>query len=352
MKNKWFFYCLHLLFWAFTSWLIISSFSITGHMVNIENGIVSDTISRSDELIWFFSIGQPFFALYFYLQIFLTKKRVKQKKLIALAWQSLLLTGLFYILYMAVVYFIFPKHIHILWFPSLWYGIFIFYIIISISYGFIHAWIQTEKDKKQLEISTKKAELNLLRAQLHPHFLFNTMNNLLAMVDQQHNPKLAKSIDTLSSLLRYVVYENKEPKVTVAKEIRFVKDFVALHLLRYEEDEIDYKITTTGQYNQQLIEMSILLSFVENAFKHGVQPELDSFIHITIDISKNNRILFAIENSKHPKLSNEQIGGYGIQSTKDRLQLAYPNKHQLNIKENNTTYSTTLNLQTDESNLS
>jgi len=346
MKNKWVFYCLHLLFWVFTSWLIIASFSITGHIVNIDEGIVSSSITRSDELIRFFSIGQPFFAMYFYLQIFLTKKHAKQKKLVTLAWQSLLLTGMFYGLYMAVVYFIFPEHIHILWFPSLWYGVFIFYIIIAIAYGFMYAWMQTEKDKKQLEIVNKQAELNLLRAQLHPHFLFNTMNNLLAMVDQNHNPKLAKSIDTLSSLLRYVVYENQQAKVSIENEIQFIQDFASLHLLRFEEDEIDFKIEIIGQNNQQLIEMSILLCFVENAFKHGVQPEVDSFIHIVVDVSKSNRLLFTIENSVHPSLDNQQIGGYGLQATKDRLQLAYPSMHQLDIEVTEVRYTVTLTLHT------
>jgi sensor histidine kinase YesM len=349
MKNKWVFYSLHILFWIFTSWLIIASFSITGHMVNIVDGNVSDTISRSDELIWFFSIGQPFFALYFYLQIYLTKKHAKQKNLIALIWQSLLLMGLFYGLYMTVVYFIFPEQIHIIWFPSLWYGIFIFYIIIAIAYGFIDAWNTTEKRKKQLEISNKEAELNLLRAQLHPHFLFNTMNNLLAMVDQEYNPKLAKSIDTLSSLLRYVVYENQEPKVLLIKEIQFIKDFAALNLLRFEDDEIDFKITVTGQNDQQPIEMSILLSFVENAFKHGVQPEKKSFIYISIDTTQTNELVFKIENSIHSQKMNLEKGGYGLQATKDRLQLAYPNKHQLTLKKDSKTYTATLNLQTNES---
>jgi len=346
MKNKWVFYSLHLLFWAFSSWLIIASFSITGHMVNIDAGIVSASITRSDELIWFFSVGQPFFALYFYLQIFLTKKRAKQKKLMVLAWESLLLTGLFYAIYMSVVYFFFPEHIHILWFPSLWYGIFIFYIIIAISYGFIHAWTQTEKDKNQLEIVNKQAELNLLRAQLHPHFLFNTMNNLLAMVDQQHNPKLAKSIDTLSSLLRYVVYENQQAKVPIAKEIQFIQDFAALHLLRFEDDEIDFNFDIIGQNDEQLIEMSILLCFVENAFKHGVQPEVASFIHIVVDVSKPNLLLFTIANSVHPSLDNQQIGGYGLQATKERLQLTYPSVHQLDIKSTKERYTITLHLHT------
>ena len=349
MKKNWVLFTLHMLFWIFTSWLIVASFSITEHMVTNNNGIITDDINRSDELIWFFSIGQPFFAVYFYLQLFLTKKLVKLGRIKALILKSLLLIVLFYSTYFAVVYSFFIGQVHVLWFPSLWYGIFIFYIIIAIAYGFIDAWNATEKIKKQLEISNKEAELNLLRAQLHPHFLFNTLNNLLAMVDQEQSPKLAKSIDTLSSLLRYVVYENQEPKVTIAKEIQFIKDFSALHLLRFEDDEVDFRITILGNYDQQLIEMSILLSFVENAFKHGVQPETASYIYITIDIAKPNEIIFTIENTMHTEKMPFEKGGYGLQATKDRLKLAYLNEHQLDITENSNQYSVKLKLNTNES---
>ena len=349
MKNKWVIYCLHFTFWIFTSWLIIASFSITEHLVTNNNGIITDDIERSNELIWFFCIGQPFFASYFYVQFFLTNRLVKQRKIKEMLLKTVLLIGLFYCIYLAVVYFFFIDQIHILWFPSLWYGIFIFYIIIAIAYGFIDAWNTTEKIKSQLEINTKKAELNLLRAQLHPHFLFNTLNNLLAMVNQEDNPKLAKSIDTLSSLLRYVVYENKEPKVTICKEIQFVKDFAALHLLRFEEDEIDFRISILGSYDQQLIEMSILLSFVENAFKHGVQPEMSSYIYINIDITQPHKIKFKIENTIHSQKMILEKGGYGLQATKDRLNLAYPNTHELFIEEKSNQYNVTLKLNTNES---
>ncbi|TGV04733.1 sensor histidine kinase [Flavivirga rizhaonensis] len=350
MERKWIFFSLHLLFWLLTSWLIISSFSIVQHIVDIDDGAITDNIQRSDELILFFSIGQPFFALYFYLQIYLTKKLVNDKKIVELVWKTALLIILYYALYLTVVYFFFIESIHILWFPSLWYGIFIFYIVISIAYGFIVAWSRNEKDKRQLEIANKQAELNLLRAQLHPHFLFNTMNNLLSMVNQVQNPKLAKSIDTLSNLLRYVVYENNESRVTIAKEIQFIRDFAELNLLRFEEDEVDFKLEVIGQNDQQSIEMSILLCFLENAFKHGIQPEAKSFIHIGIDVSKKQELLFVINNSVHPALEGSQFAGYGLQATKDRLQLAYPNGHTLSIQETKKSYSVTLKIDTDERN--
>lgn len=350
MEKKWIIFSLHLLFWLLTSWLIISSFSIIEHMVNIEDGVITNDIHRSDELILFFSIGQPFFALYFYAQIYLTKKLANDKRIVELIWKTALLIILFYALYLAVVYFFFIEIIDILWFPSLWYGIFIFYIVISIAYGFIVAWSRNEKDKRQLEMSNKQAELNLLRAQLHPHFLFNTMNNLLSMVDQDQNPKLAKSIDTLSNLLRYVVYENNESHIPISKEIQFIRDFSNLNLLRFEDDEVDFKLDIIGQNDQQPVEMSILLCFVENAFKHGIQPEVKSFIHISIDVSKKHELLFVITNSVHPAIEATRFAGYGLQATKDRLQLAYPNAHTLNIQEAKKKYSVTLKIDTDERN--
>ena len=346
MKKKALFISMHLLFWIFTSWLIVASFSITEHLVTNNNGIITDDIERSDELIWFFTLGQPFFALYFYLQLFLTKNLVRLDKIKILIWRTIALIAAFYFIYLAVVYFFFINQIHILSFPSLWYGIFLFYFIIAIAYGFIDAWNYTEKKKKQLEINNKEAQLNLLRAQLHPHFLFNTLNNLLAMVDQIQNPKLTQSIETLSSLLRYVVYENQEPKVTLAKEIQFIKDFAALHLLRYEENEIDFKLTITGNYNQQLIEMGMVLSFVENAFKHGLQPETPSFVYIVINMEKPNEVSFTITNSIHSQKIIFEKGGYGLQATKDRLSLAYPNAHQLEIEHNKHQYTVSLKLNT------
>jgi len=95
-----------------------------------------------------------------------------------------------------------------------------------------------------------------------------------------------------------------------------------------------------------LIEMSMLLCFVENAFKHGVQPEVPSFIHILIDLSKPNNLLFTIKNSVHPSLKNQQIGGYGLQATRERLRLAYPSLHQLDIKSSKDHYTVTLTLYT------
>ncbi len=339
-----------MLFWMLSSWLIVYSFSITGHLVEIREGVITGDIDHSDSLIRFFMIGQPFFAIYFYTQFYLIQKLKEKPNIFPLVIKSILLAVLFLGLFNGVVILFFENYIHLIWFPSLWYGIFIFYATIAVGYGFVKVWFTIEQDKKQLEILNKQAELNRLRSQLHPHFLFNTMNNLLAMVDQKNNPKLAQSIDKLSGLLRYVVYDNKSNRVTIAKELEFIRNFSELHLLRFEDEEIDFNITSKGAFDQQYIEIGILLCFVENAFKHGVQPEFKSFIKIEFDFSHSDYLYFKIKNAIPPKLNPEQTGGYGLKATKERLALAYPDTHKLTIQETEEMYVVELKINTHESN--
>ncbi len=318
-------------------------------MVNIIDGKSVNEIRHSTELIRFFSIGQFLFVIYFYLQFHLIQGVKAKSNLFILTVKSLLIAVVFFVLYYFFVLLFFENLIEVLWFPSLWYGIFIFYTTIAIGGGFVKVWSKTAKDRQRLEVANQQAELHLLRSQLHPHFLFNTMNNLLAMVDQKNNPKLAKSIDTLSRLLRYVVYGTKNEKVPISQEILFLQNFAALHLLRFEEDEIDYTFVIKGEYDQQLIEPGILLCYIENAFKHGVQPEEKSFITIHVDITQNDTLLFTVKNSIPSFKPTHDKGGFGIASNTNRLELAYPNKHSLYIT-GTSEYTVELKIETDESN--
>lgn len=345
MNKKWIEIGVNVIFWLTSTWLIVYSYAIIMHDVVLIDDEIVGLIEHSNKLIKFFLIGQPFFAIYFYLQFFLILRLNTSSKISILLLQSVALAILFLVLFNGVVVLFFEHYIHLIWFPSLWYGIFIFYTTIAIGYGLVKVWFSNEQDKRKLEVLNKEAELNRLRAQLHPHFLFNTMNNLLAMVDQEQHPKLAKSIDKLSNLLRYVVYENKGNTVVLIDEIHFIQNFSKLHLLRFEDDEIDFKLEVIGKYDQQQIEKGVLLCFVENAFKHGVQPEHESFIHILVDVTNPTTIIFTIENSIPPKIEGNSVGGYGLKSTKDRLELAYPNKHSLVIVEEHT-YTATLSIET------
>jgi sensor histidine kinase YesM len=336
---------LNSLFWMVSSWLILSLFSIEAIDIDIIDNIEVKTIKRSKDMIIYLLIGQVLFVCYFYTQMYLVQKHIFKSSKKRLIIMSILAFFSCILLYYMIVNGL-PFGNNIQYFSLI---LIMFYAAIAIGYSFIKVWIISEQQRKQLELVKNKAELNLLKQQLHPHFLFNTMNNLLSMVDQENHPKLAKSIDKLSNLLRYVVYETKNDKVSIVKEIDFVKNFAALNLLRYEDDEVDFNLKILGNNNQQLIASGILLCFIENAFNHSVQPELKSFIHVTIDLLKVDIIAFKIENSIPPKTIQKENGGYGLKATKDRLNLVYANNYSLDINHDNT-FTVILKIHTNESN--
>ena len=212
-------------------------------------------------------------------------------------------------------------------------GIMVFYFTTSSAYGIVKILTQAEKRQQQLQLAKKQAELNLLRNQLQPHFLFNALNNLLAMVEQQQSPQLASAFDKLSQLLRYVIEETKHERVALEKEIDFIKNYVALQLLRFETGEVLVNFSVEGDHLEQQLEPGLLIPFVENAFKYGTEPEKGSHIDIHIAVLEPNEINFSIKNnSLNYKLRNDNTGT-GIKATKERLELVYPAKHSLNITE-------------------
>lgn len=344
---------LNVLFWVFFSWAYLTgeiSMDVVGS--EIIDGKEKDILVRNYSKTYAIIILQCISILFSYIELYLIHRLTKPKAVRAFVIKSILLSFGFYLIQILfiILFFYLRDEKEILDNSNIFRAsafLNIFYIAVAILYGFTKKWIQHEQDKKQLELVKNQAELNLLKQQLQPHFLFNTLNNLLAMVNQTDNPKLAQGIDKLSGLLRFVVYDAKSERVTIVQEIAFVKNYIELHTLRFEEGEVDFKLNVTGNFDTQKIEPGIFLCYVENAFKHGVQPEKEAFIKIDIDISKATEIYFKIENSipKHPFRHNK--GGYGILSNQERLDLVYPQKHSIRfIKES--TYIVELIIQTDD----
>ncbi len=347
MQNKWLEIILNILFWILTSWLIISVNSIQVQELEIINGEEFSQVFRSVDLVHYFIIGQFIFCIIFYGMLYFIQELGRTKSFQKFALNSLFLIASFLVVYYLIIWNYTSSEVIII--RNISYGILILYVATALGYGFIKMWIKNEQDKKELELIKNQTELKLLKSQLQPHFLFNTMNNLLAMVDQKNNPKLARSIDKLSGLLRYVVYDTKNEKVPITQEITFLQNFAALNLLRFEVDEIDYTFDIQGEFDQQDIEPGILLCYIENAFKHGVQPEEKSFISIQLDLKQEQEIHFKIENSIPSFKQSLENGGFGNASNLNRLNLAYPNRHSITIRENET-YTVVLKINTDESN--
>ncbi len=346
MNRKWIEIAFNIVFWAGSAWLILATFSIEAHEVEIINGEERVWISRSAELVYQLLLTVVLSMVLFYLNRALLARLDDTGRRLKTVAQSVSLFFIVLIIALALIELRVVAEGPVLSAPVLG-GIVFFYYAVSSTYGIGKSWLRGQQQLQMLTLQKREAELSLLRMQLQPHFLFNVLNNLLSMVDPLQNPALADSIDRLSALLRYVVYETRDGEVPVAGEIDFIRNYAALQQLRFEESEIDFKLHITGEYDQQRVEPGLFVPFVENAFKHGARPEKKSFIRIDFDLSSANAIVFAVENSRHDALPAER-GGEGIAATRKRLTLIYPGRHRLEIEANNT-FSVKLEIVTDAS---
>ncbi len=189
---------------------------------------------------------------------------------------------------------------------------------------------------KQTQLDT---EIKYLKYQVQPHFLFNTLNNIYALIDS--SPFLAKeSIHTLSKLMRYLLHDASINKVPIVKEIEFLERYIDLMQLR-----VSANLTLKKSFpiiNQPIqIAPLLLISFVENAFKHGIDAIQPSFIYIDLTI-ENDCINYAVTNSSFPEKEKVTDSGIGLENLKKRLELLYPNKFKLTTREENNEYIATL----------
>jgi LytS/YehU family sensor histidine kinase len=194
------------------------------------------------------------------------------------------------------------------------------------------------------EILRYNAEVGALKSQINPHFLFNTLNNIYAYAIREKAATTASSILKLSGMMRYVVTEAAHEFVPLEKEINYTNDYIALHKMRLTKT-LDLTYEVTGDIRNQKIAPLILMPFIENAFKHGVNPDQESFLIIKINIA-DNALSLLVENQK-VKASQElhTKSGVGIENTKERLELLYPKKYSLSIKEDEDNYNVKLNIQ-------
>lgn len=188
-------------------------------------------------------------------------------------------------------------------------------------------WSKAEEEKKEAETAMTKAELINLRQQVNPHFLLNTMNNIYALTAFD-TEKAQKAIIDLSKMLRHILYDYQQPYVSLKEEVEFLNNYIELMMIRLPDNvDIKRECNLPEPCNIQVAPM-IFISLLENAFKHGISPSHKNFIHILLD-ANDERIVFAIENSHHPKTKEERSGhGIGLKQVERRLELAYPGKYQ------------------------
>ena len=196
--------------------------------------------------------------------------------------------------------------------------------------------------KKLLELEKQNLEqqLEYLRYQINPHFFMNTLNNIHALVDIDPE-KAQATILELSKMMRFVLYEGDKNNVTLSREFDFLRTYIHLMELRYT-DKVKISVDLPSEVPDKSLPPLMLISFVENAFKHGVSYRHDSFIEVSATLS-SDQLHFTCRNSKadHP---NEEKGGVGLSNVKKRLDLLYDNRYTLDISDGASTYNVELTL--------
>jgi sensor histidine kinase YesM len=214
---------------------------------------------------------------------------------------------------------------------------------VSVAFKMTATWYATENARKELERSRSEAELQNLKSQLNPHFLFNTLNNIYSLIAL--SPERAQeAVHDLSRLLRYVMYESSQPYVTLEKDLDFVRNYVELMRIRLPE-HVELKTNISSVVPGTLIAPLLFISLIENAFKHGVSNNKPSFIHIDIT-QEGNQVICSITNSDfHKDASQDKSGsGIGLVNLDRRLALLYPNKHVYTYGPEGDTYRSYLSI--------
>lgn len=206
------------------------------------------------------------------------------------------------------------------------------------------ASISIRQQKQLLEIQKEKlnAELSFLKAQINPHFLFNTLNSIYSLAINKSD-ETPGAIIQLSELMRYILKDSDVDMVLLEKELNYISNYVALQKRRLG-DTVDIHYSAPSKTDHLKIAPLILVSFVENAFKHGVNPDQDSAISILISL-KNNRVRLSVVNNKVTAVNRDETMGIGLKNVTARLERLYPTKHQLDIENSEKTFSVNLILE-------
>jgi len=203
----------------------------------------------------------------------------------------------------------------------------------------------TKMQTKMADLAKEKAEaeLSFLKSQINPHFLFNSINAVYFLIDKE-NKEAREALHRFSDMLRYQLYEAGGDKIPIEKEIDFLNDYVSLQKLR-KDDKYTVDFSSTPEVKGFSIEPLLLVSFVENAFKH-ISHRSNDTNYVKVKLSKANGTMdFMVENSKEDAISTEKNGGIGLQNVKRRLELLYPGKYDLNIQNGTEVYTVHLKLQ-------
>ena len=283
-----------------------------------------------------------FYIFYFYLfPAFLAKKRISLFIILGLAvWIILSLLSMAIIHSLPLASFS-GKTPMVILLTGLAPTIFFAGIVGSLFKGFI-TWYSEIRLKEQLVQKNLQSELALLKAQINPHFLFNTINNIDVLIGK--DPKAAsKYLKQLSEIMRFMLYETSADLIPLTTELEYIAKYIELQKIRTSNERF-VTLTISGENEKLLIAPAIFIPFIENAFKHSTNKKIDDAIAVIIEISGND-ISFTCRNYYDiSKTFSQEKSGLGIDLIKQRLKLLYDQKHQLEITKTENQYEVILKI--------
>ncbi|WP_369049076.1 sensor histidine kinase [Tenacibaculum sp. UWU-22] len=217
-------------------------------------------------------------------------------------------------------------------------------IIIGTVIRVYEQWIENDKIKTEIEIQKNKTELEALKNQLNPHFLFNSLNSIYSLTVKKSNDA-PEAVIMLSELMRYMLYKANDSKVLLKDEIQYIENYIKLQRIRIAKNE-NVKTNIKGIITSQKISPLLFISYIENAFKYGTDFKGNTEVEITISIA-DSELHFKCSNIIGNKAKDKESSGIGMQNTKNRLELLYPNKHWLTTVEKDNKFWVDLKLKLD-----
>lgn len=306
------------------------------------------TMAFIPEIILFLSVKLPLVYLSFYFLKKYTNLNVNKILLVAslsllllfFSWLGVILHNNVFIPYYYNYLEVFISNDFQLFINSFMDKIFIVGVAVALKQ---YSVSQQLRQREQVLINEKReAELNFLKSQINPHFLFNTLNNIYSLA-RKKSDKTPEVVLKLSKLLRFVLYETENKRIAVSREIQFITDYIELEKIRYDDKlKINFDCDV-DDFNSQITPL-LLIPLVENAFKHGASEAISiTFINIAFEV-KNKFLIFTIENSvENNSINYKASDGIGLQNLKRQLEIIYPS-FDLEIIEENFRFRVTLKL--------
>jgi sensor histidine kinase YesM len=348
----------HLAFWA--SWWLFSGFIYSIGPFSINMGYMKNLLRSMTESLAFvpMHIFLTYYLIYFIIPRFLLKQ--KYALTIFFVLLSFAITALLSVLISGTIigpirslyqhHYSFARHVDVSFAMAFMAG-----LRGGITVGGLAAaiklmkhWYVEGQRNLQLQKENAEAQLQILKAQVHPHFLFNTLNNIYSKT-QNTSVAASEMIFGLSDILRYMLYECNKPMVPLKQELKMMEEYIALEKVRYG-NKLELHVELPEVAEGYFIAPLMILPFIENCFKHGASTVLDQpWISLTITIESDEMMLKLLNSKAKGKVSVNRHG-IGIENAKKRLALLYPGKHQLTIREEQEIFIVTLKLQLEKRN--